>query len=129
MGWLPALYHHVSYERNLPYDALPHGQEWRDRLEAEPERTRHLAIHRRHMDGLNDLDEGLVTPDVMEALLPAAAITGSVEDVRKRFDGYRQQGVDEMMMYVPLAHAERTMRDIAEAAQGVTGPRPFLRAR
>jgi hypothetical protein len=33
------------------------------------------------------------------------------------------------MMYVPLAHAERTMRDIAEAAQGVTGPRPFLRAR
>jgi 5,10-methylenetetrahydromethanopterin reductase len=129
MGWLPALYHHVSYERHQPYDALPHGQEWRDRLEAVPERVRHLAIHTRHMDGLNELDEGLVTPDVMEALLPSAAITGSVEDVRKRFDGYRRQGVDEMMMYVPLAHAERTMRDIAEAARGVTGPRPFLRSR
>lgn len=129
MGWLPALYHHVSYERHQPYDALPHGQEWRDRLMAVPERVRHLAIHTRHMDSLNELDEGLVTPDVMEALLPSAAITGSVEDVRKRLDGYRQQGVDEMMMYVPRAHAERTMHDIAEAAQGVSGPRPFLRAR
>jgi 5,10-methylenetetrahydromethanopterin reductase len=128
MAWLPALYHHVCYERHQPYDALPNGQAWRDRLDAVPERSRHLAIHRRHMDGLNDLDEGLVTPEVMEALLPSAAIVGSVDDVRRRLDAYGQQGVDEMMMYVPLAHAERSLHDIAEAARGVSGSRPLLRA-
>lgn len=128
MGWLPALYHHVSYERNQPYDALPNGQEWRDRLAAVPEGERHLAIHRRHMDGLNALDEGIVTSEVVEALLPSAAIVGTVDDIRKRFDEYNRRGVDEMMMYVPLAHAERTLRDIAEAAEGVSGYRPLLRA-
>lgn len=128
MGWLPALYHHVAYERNQPYDALPNGQEWRDRLESVPEGERHLAIHHRHMDGLNELDRGVVTPEVVEALLPSAAITGTVDDIRKRFGEYSRRGVDELMMYVPLAHAERTLRDIAEAAQGVVGARHLFRA-
>ncbi|MCR1783660.1 LLM class flavin-dependent oxidoreductase [Nocardioides carbamazepini] len=129
MAWLPALYHHVAFERNQSYDALPNGQVWRDRMSAVPERERHLAIHRRHMDGLNELDEGVVTPEVVEALLPSAAIVGSVDEVRKRFDEYRRRGVDELMMYVPLAHAERTLRDVAAAAEGVAGKRPLLRAR
>ncbi|MFJ8816587.1 LLM class flavin-dependent oxidoreductase [Amycolatopsis thermoflava] len=128
MGWLPALYHHVAYERNLPYAGLPNGAEWRARLDAVPERERHLAIHERHMDGLNRLDEGLVTPRVLEQLLPSAALTGSVMDIRTRFAGYRDQGVDEMMMYVPLAHAERTLHDLAEAASGITGDRALHRA-
>lgn len=128
MGWLPALYHHVALERHLPIDGLPNGAEWRARLDAVAPEERHLAIHHRHMDGLNALDEGLVTPEVVEQLLPHAAIVGSIGDIRARFEGYRDQGVDEMMMYVPLAHAERTLRDIAEAAEGVVGQREPLRA-
>jgi 5,10-methylenetetrahydromethanopterin reductase len=128
MSWLPALYHHVAFERNLPYDGLPNGQKWRDKLEQIPQHRRHLAIHRRHMDGLNDLDDGIVTPEIVESMLPQLALVGSVEDVRMRLDDFRQRGVDEMMMYVPLANAERTLRDLAEAAAGVSGPRALLRA-
>ncbi|CAB4947954.1 unannotated protein [freshwater metagenome] len=129
MAWLPALYHHASYERDLPYEGLPNGVEWRRRLEAVPEHLRHLAVHDRHMQSLNALDEGLVTPEIVAEKIPHLAIVGTVDEVAQGLQHFADRGADEMMMYVPLAHAERTLRDLAEAAAGVTGPRALHRAR
>jgi 5,10-methylenetetrahydromethanopterin reductase len=66
-GQAAAVFYHATYSGNDEggVDRLPGGAEWRRRVEQVPERSRHLVIHTNHLVGLNDLDQGIVTGDVL----------------------------------------------------------------
>jgi 5,10-methylenetetrahydromethanopterin reductase len=57
-----ALVYHSAYERGVA-ESLPGGDEFKARADALPVRTRHLAMHDRHLIALNDLDRQTVTPE------------------------------------------------------------------
>jgi 5,10-methylenetetrahydromethanopterin reductase len=59
-----ALVYHSAYERGV-VESLPEGLEFKRMVEELPERTRHLAVHDRHLVALNDLDQRYVTPEIL----------------------------------------------------------------
>jgi 5,10-methylenetetrahydromethanopterin reductase len=90
-----AVFYHATYHGRGWGDvtALPNGSEWRQRAEQVPERTRHLAIHANHLVDLNDLDQGLVTGEVVDALGMAMDADGW----RARLASSEQAGVSEIV--------------------------------
>ena len=59
-----ALVYHSAYERGV-VETLPNGAEFKRLADALPERTRHLAMHDRHLVALNDLDQRFLTPETL----------------------------------------------------------------
>lgn len=90
-----AVFYHAAYDGRGwgAVEALPRGEEWRRRAEAVPARTRHLAIHAGHLVGLNELDRGVVTGDVLAAM--GAAM--DVDAWRARLAESAQAGVTEIV--------------------------------
>jgi 5,10-methylenetetrahydromethanopterin reductase len=91
-----AVVYHGAYERfgADAVDALPGGQLWRQRIEAVPERERHLAIHEGHLIDANVRDR----PAVEEGswLLPDLTMTGTAAEVRERITALGDSGVTEI---------------------------------
>jgi 5,10-methylenetetrahydromethanopterin reductase len=104
---------HALYEWSP--DALagvPGGMEWKAMIEDVPEATRHLAVHDRHLVGVNDHDRPFVGP----ALLAGSAFTP--EQLRERLDLMADQGVTEVVYQPAGPDIERELTVYAEAAAG-----------
>ncbi|HEX2171048.1 MAG TPA: 5,10-methylene tetrahydromethanopterin reductase, partial [Dehalococcoidia bacterium] len=91
---------------------LPGGEAWRRRVEQVPLRTRHLATHARHLIGLNDLDQGVVTGDVLRALGVGLDATGW----QARLKASEAAGVTEVVYQPAGPDIERELRAFAEMA-------------
>ncbi|HEV7758266.1 MAG TPA: LLM class flavin-dependent oxidoreductase [Acidimicrobiales bacterium] len=107
---------HGLYERAgaAAIEGLPGGPEWRAQTEALDDRTRHLAIHDRHLVGLSDRDRAALTAG-LAGMIPAVGLTGSPESIRERVDGLAALGVTELA-YQPGTHdVPRDLRTFAAA--------------
>ena len=93
-----AVVFHGMYEADPSLlDAFEGGPQWRDAVEAFPERERHLHTHEEHFVGMTDRDRASVTPD----LIGSTTWTGSAEQLRQRLDDTAASGVSEFM-YAPM---------------------------
>lgn len=87
-----AVAYHALYEQKSPVLAgLPGADAWVAAIEAVPEATRHLEIHRGHLTELNDIDRLVMTGSL------AAGISGSgtAEQMRARVAGAAAAGSTE----------------------------------
>jgi 5,10-methylenetetrahydromethanopterin reductase len=91
-----AVIFHAVYERAGAdaVDKLPGGQRWREAIEGVPNERRHLAIHEDHLVKVTERDH----PAVLEgaALLSAATLTGTPEELRNRVQELASSGVSEI---------------------------------
>ncbi len=93
-----AVVFHGMYEADPSLlDAFEGGPEWRDAVEAFPERERHLFTHEQHFVGMTERDRASVTPD----LIASTTWTGTSEQLRQRLDDTAAGGVSEFM-YAPM---------------------------
>ncbi len=113
-GHAAALVYHLMYDvASFPdVETLPGGQEWRRRAELVPERVRHLAVHDNHLVGLNALDTGVVTGEVMTAL-GAGAEASAWQD---RLASCEAAGVTELIYQPAGRDIERELRAFAAMA-------------
>lgn len=87
-----AVAYHALYEQRSPALAgLPGAEQWITAIEAVPEATRHLHIHRGHLTELNDVDRLMMTGEL------AAGITHSATaaDTRRRVELAAEAGTTE----------------------------------
>jgi 5,10-methylenetetrahydromethanopterin reductase len=78
-----ALVYHSAYERGV-VESLPNGAEFKRLADAVPERTRHLALHDRHLVALNDLDQRYMDAETLQRFgraMPSAAWQQRLRDV------------------------------------------------
>ena len=108
--------YHAMYERagGAVVGKLPGGQVWREAVESEPERTRHLAVHEGHLIAPNALDRQALAAGATE-LTTRATLTGTVEAVRQRLADFEQAGVTEVA-YQPAGDIPRELASFASAA-------------
>jgi 5,10-methylenetetrahydromethanopterin reductase len=108
-------YHYVYQAAGPAVDAMPEGARWRAAVEQEPEATRHLAVHGRHLVALTDADRVIVGP---ELVTESYAMTR--DEVRARIDGLAAAGATEIV-YGPMgSDVPRELRAMARAA-GLVG--------
>lgn len=89
-----AVAYHALYEQHSPViSRLPGADRWIAAIEAVPEATRHLHIHRGHLTELNDTDRLMMTGEL------AASITRSVgaDDTRRRVELAAEAGTTEFV--------------------------------
>jgi 5,10-methylenetetrahydromethanopterin reductase len=105
--------YHAMYEGDpASVETLPGGPEWRARVDAIPERLRHIALHEDHLVRVTERD----APVVDGNLLPAFTWTGTAPEVRARAEGAAASGVTELL-YAPMGpDIERELREFFEAA-------------
>ena len=113
-GHAAALIYHLMYDvASFPdVETLPGGAEFRRRAEQVPVRTRHLAVHANHLIGLNSIDSGLITGEVM-ATLGAAA---DADSWRARLQACADAGVTELLYQPAGDDIDRELRVFAEMA-------------
>jgi 5,10-methylenetetrahydromethanopterin reductase len=107
------LYHATYHGRGWgAVEALPGGAAWRRRAEAEPERTRHLAVWDNHLVGLSALDHGIVTGETLGPLGAALDTAGW----RARLDASERAGVTEIVYQPAGPDIERELATFAAMA-------------
>jgi 5,10-methylenetetrahydromethanopterin reductase len=113
-----AVAYHAVYERGgaAAVDGLPGGARWREAIEAEPEATRHLAIHEGHLVVANERD-ALFLADAAP-LATAFTLTGTAAEVRSKVEGLAAAGVTELAFQPAGPDIERELRAFASAVAG-----------
>jgi 5,10-methylenetetrahydromethanopterin reductase len=109
-----AVFYHVTYHARGwgEVETLPGGGEWRRRAEQLPERTRHLDIHTGHLVTLNNLDQGIVTGDVLAPIGVALDAAGW----RARLAASERAGVTEIVYQPAGPDVERELTAFAAVA-------------
>jgi 5,10-methylenetetrahydromethanopterin reductase len=109
-----AVFYHVFYHARGwgDLEALPGGSEWGRRAEQVPERTRHLAVHAEHLVGLNELDRGIVTGEVLGPM----GVAANADAWRARLAASEQAGVTELVYQPAGPDIERELTAFATAA-------------
>jgi 5,10-methylenetetrahydromethanopterin reductase len=109
-----AVFYHVLYDVKGwgDLDTLPGGSAWRARAEATPARTRHLDVHANHLVGINAIDQGIITGDVLAALGVAMDAVGW----RARIAASEEAGVTEIVYQPAGPDIERELTAFAETA-------------
>jgi 5,10-methylenetetrahydromethanopterin reductase len=91
-----ALAYHATHEFGGDVTQLPGGQEWLKAITAHPDRERHLAIHDRHLIGLNQADEAAWAAGGWHAV-PTTTVTGSPAHVTEQLARYATAGITEII--------------------------------
>jgi 5,10-methylenetetrahydromethanopterin reductase len=107
------LYHFVS-ENRLPMEMVPRGDEWKEAYDEVPADVRHLAIHDRHLIGLNDRDRAFITPDIIKA----TGAVFSAAELRERLDQLEAAGTTEVAYQPAGPDIPRELEAFAKAFQG-----------
>jgi len=89
-----AAYHGLYEWSRTGLDGLPDGGEWRARIEASPERVRHLSLHEGHMVYVNGRDRDLLTGD----MIATWTFTGTRDDLAARVGAMEQGGMTELIV-------------------------------
>lgn len=116
---LLALQYHLAYDGfhnlDVPLESLPHGAEWREMIEAIPERVRHFHLHDHHMTGTSPHDSAFLDrhPDAVVGFAQQAAMT--VEQLRERVRYLSGLGATRISCGGPSVGWERDMAVYAEA--------------
>jgi 5,10-methylenetetrahydromethanopterin reductase len=93
---------------------VPRGDEWKEAYDEVPADVRHLAIHDRHLTGLNDRDRAFITPDIIKA-------TGAAfwaPELRERVDQLEAAGTTEVAYQPAGPDIPRELEAFAKAFQG-----------
>jgi 5,10-methylenetetrahydromethanopterin reductase len=93
-------------------EGLPGGEEWRQRIEAVPERTRHLALHEGHMVFVNERDRPALTGEMIAAM----TFTGTAEDLAERMAPMEQAGATELVLQPSGPDVPGELRKFADMA-------------
>lgn len=115
---------HYAYDswRQL-HQRPPHAvaevwDDYREMIESLPEDRRHQRVHAGHNCWVLPEEEHFVTP----ALIENTCLVGTPDQIAERLDGYRQAGLDEIMILPALAPRyeviERVARDVLPALEG-----------
>jgi 5,10-methylenetetrahydromethanopterin reductase len=93
--------------------ALPNGAEWAAVYEREPECTRHLALHDRHLIAVNARDRAFVTGELLAKMGLALDRAGW----RAKLAALEAQGVTELAYQPAGLDVPRELEAMAEAAR------------
>jgi 5,10-methylenetetrahydromethanopterin reductase len=98
---------HCSYEQGAPLDAG-----WAEQIEALDERTRHLAVHDRHLISVTERDRPYITGE----LISAFTYTGSAAQIGEKLAAAAASGVTEIAFQPAGPDIPRELRAFASAA-------------
>jgi 5,10-methylenetetrahydromethanopterin reductase len=112
-GPAAAAFYHGLYEWSADsLDDLPGGPEWRRRIEAAPERLRHLTLHDGHMVHVNERERDLVTAD----MIATWTFTGGRHDLAERAAQMELDGMTELVVQPAGPDIERELHAFAALA-------------
>jgi len=97
--------------------SLPGGEAWLEVVEAAPEALRHLVVHRGHAVEMNPADAAAWAAGG-SALAPAATLTGTAADVRRRLGRLTKSGVTEIVYQPAGPDIARELERFHAAATG-----------
>ncbi len=103
---------HAMYERGMDFDRVPGGLEWKQAMDAVPERERHLKLHDLHLIGVSEHDRPLITGEFIRA-------TGSARTAgewRARLGDLESAGATEIAYQPAGPDIPGELRRFAEAA-------------
>ena len=86
--------YHALWEMGMP-EALPGGQQWRERIDAFPEAERHLRVHEQHLVGVNEWDRPVIDAETITAL----TLTGTAAELAPRIEELVTQGATEVVFH------------------------------
>jgi 5,10-methylenetetrahydromethanopterin reductase len=98
---------HGSYEQGAPLDA-----NWARAIDALDERTRHLAVHDRHLISVTERDRPYITGE----LISAFTYTGSPAQISEKLTAAAASGVTEIAFQPAGPDIPRELRAFAAAA-------------
>lgn len=118
-GPTTALVWHATFEYGgaEAVRALPGGEAWLEVVEAAPEALRHLVVHRGHAVEMNPADAAAWAAGG-SALAPAATLTGTAADVRRRLGRLTESGVTEIVYQPAGPDIARELERFHAAATG-----------
>ncbi len=94
-GHAAASFYHGLYQWSpVGVEGMPGGTEWRAKIEAIPQRTRHLALHEGHMVYVTERDRDVVTGQMIAEL----TFTGTVEELAERLASLEASGATEVVL-------------------------------
>jgi 5,10-methylenetetrahydromethanopterin reductase len=97
---------HGSYEQGAPLDA-----KWVEGIEQLDPRTRHLAVHDRHLISVTERDRPYITGE----LISAFTYTGSASEVRDKVAAAGAAGITEIAFQPAGPDIDRELTAFAEA--------------
>ena len=118
-GPTTALVWHSTYEYGgaEAVRALPGGAAWMEVVDEAPVDERHLTVHRGHAVEMNPADAAAWDAGG-SALAPAATLTGTASDVRRRLDRLAESGVTEIVYQPAGSDITRELERFHAAATG-----------
>jgi len=109
-----AVSYHFWFENGRSMDDLPSGRQWLAAYADIPADERHLAIHDRHLIGVNDRDRAFVTPELLQAL----GATFSPAELRDRLAAMAAGGMTEIAYQPAGPDIPRELEAFAAAVRG-----------
>lgn len=109
-----AVYFHFFAENGLGVENMPGGPEWLAQYADVPADVRHLAIHDKHLVGVNDRDRPLITGTLIEAMGGAF----SPARLRETLAGFEAGGVTEVAYQPAGPDIARELEAFITAAKG-----------
>ena len=112
-----AVLFHAAYERGgaEAVRGIPGGAAWLRGIESVPLKQRHLEVHRGHLVLVNENDRKAWSAGA-QAMLMAVTLSGSTQEVRKKLDELRAQGVPELAYQPAGPDITRELDAFAHAA-------------
>ena len=93
-------------------EGLPGGREWREALEAVPERTRHLALHEGHMVYVTERERPLLSADMIATM----TFTGTAKELQDRLAAMEAGGATEVAIQPGGRDIPDELRRLADMA-------------
>ncbi len=110
-----AVAYHALYEQRSPVlAALPNAAAWVAAIEAQPESTRHLEIHRGHLTTLNSVDRLVMTGSLAAAL----SQSGTAEQWRQRIAAAAAAGATEIAFQPAGTNPRHELEAFMHACKG-----------
>ena len=109
-----AVYYHFWFETGRSMDDLPRGEDWLAAYADIPADERHLAIHDRHLIGVNDRDRAFVTPEILQSM----GATFRPAEIRERLGAMAASGMTEIAYQPAGPDIPRELEAFAAAVRG-----------
>jgi 5,10-methylenetetrahydromethanopterin reductase len=93
---------------------LPRGEDWLAAYADIPADVRHLAVHDRHLIGVNDRDRAFVTPEILQAM----GATYRPAELRERLGAMAASGMTEIAYQPAGPDIPRELEAFAKAVRG-----------
>ena len=113
-----AVYYHFWFENGRSMADLPRGEDWLAAYADIPADVRHLAVHDRHLIGVNDRDRAFVTPEILQAM----GATFRPEELRERLGALADLGHDGDRLPARRAGHPARARGLRPSGAGIAAP-------